>query len=936
MPTCGSDRVLHAGSNGVPYCLPSGLPAIGSARDLRDARWVLGLPCENSDGSDPYTPQCTAITRRLQDDRLAGGVQFEFAADVRWLGTAAQRWLVVDAVRRSLFNGGTCSIVGAGAPGQRPDLPLGPALLFMIRVQCREYWTDPTCTNGGKWEPTSGTCTLGEDPPTPPPPAPTATLTATPPTIDPGDSSTLEWTSANASSADLQPGIGSVATAGTHAVSPVQTTVYTLTVSNSGGDTATATATVQVRTAVPPPPITDCKGDPHPTQELADAVECLDCAGRPHPTEAAAAAIVCDCRGDPHDTPEEAARVVCGVDLTLSADPVSIPLGGSSDLRWNCTRCQSLLVDTAYRDVRTQATGTVKVSPPVTTTFTARATGVDLRGRDVTLDREATVTVTPPIFLDACGNPHPTQEAADAVSACSFSDCQGNTHATQAGADAVTACHADCRGNWHDLQADAAAVTCYADCAGRRIHATQAAAAAVSCYADCAGRRNFLTQAAAAAIHCDCRGNPHPTPAAAQAVQCLYTDCRGNTHPTQQAAQAVQCLSGNDCEPVPLVDGYNGNPPTGLGPPPHCDAPDAWEVWTEEEPVLDGNGNQVLDGNGDPVTQTVEHRRQLPCEHWLSPEKQAFESQCLPCETAAYIGPIPGTGEYGFGLSLGDTSIRGSTVVHRTGRSFSARTSEEALAQTYCHMEGAYKGNLNIVDQEIGHGVSGALQFDGGVDTRGLGHATVWVETVGQAEALRQRRARSIRNLGRASARLQQGLAAGTGAADWSQVTAAAKATSLATSGAEAARSALSGEDRSLLRSEGRRYRPDRSFLEGSDLDQALTQREVDTGEKMLGEDLAGQRRTSMARDAQSATPLPLSTLGNRALVDELGHLESQAAGRTDASRDIGSRDRWVHSDAARGVQDRIRDRDDADALPDAAAFRRLLEQTRQGRDGPQ
>jgi len=94
-------------------------------------------------------------------------------------------------------------------------------------------------------------------PPPPPPPAappakPTVNLTAVPSTIQSGQSVTLSWTSENATSLDLEPGIGAVQSSGSTSVSPTESTTYTLTATGPGG-TATSTARVTV-TSPPPPP----------------------------------------------------------------------------------------------------------------------------------------------------------------------------------------------------------------------------------------------------------------------------------------------------------------------------------------------------------------------------------------------------------------------------------------------------------------------------------------------------------------------------------------------------------------------------------------------------------------------------------------------------------------------------------------------------------
>ncbi len=94
-------------------------------------------------------------------------------------------------------------------------------------------------------------------PPPPPPPAaaasPTVNLTAEPSTIQKGESVTLSWTSENATSLDLQPGVGTVQPSGSTSVSPDESTTYTLTAKGPGG-TATSEARVTVTAPPPAPP----------------------------------------------------------------------------------------------------------------------------------------------------------------------------------------------------------------------------------------------------------------------------------------------------------------------------------------------------------------------------------------------------------------------------------------------------------------------------------------------------------------------------------------------------------------------------------------------------------------------------------------------------------------------------------------------------------
>ncbi len=83
-------------------------------------------------------------------------------------------------------------------------------------------------------------------------PRPTVTMSASPGSIEPGQSSTLTWSSTNARTASITPRIGSVPTSGTRRVFPTQTTTYRITVRSADGQTATDTAEVTV-TAVPKP-----------------------------------------------------------------------------------------------------------------------------------------------------------------------------------------------------------------------------------------------------------------------------------------------------------------------------------------------------------------------------------------------------------------------------------------------------------------------------------------------------------------------------------------------------------------------------------------------------------------------------------------------------------------------------------------------------------
>src|ERR1700688_1500383 len=93
-------------------------------------------------------------------------------------------------------------------------------------------------------------------PPPPPPPAappakPTVNLQASPTTIQRGASVTLTWSSTNATTLSLSPGVGNVSAEGTQRVTPQDSITYTITATGPGGS---ADANARITVSVPPPP----------------------------------------------------------------------------------------------------------------------------------------------------------------------------------------------------------------------------------------------------------------------------------------------------------------------------------------------------------------------------------------------------------------------------------------------------------------------------------------------------------------------------------------------------------------------------------------------------------------------------------------------------------------------------------------------------------
>src|SRR5579863_7415982 len=88
-------------------------------------------------------------------------------------------------------------------------------------------------------------------PPAAPPARPTVNLQASSNIIQRGESVTLTWSSTNATSLSLSPGIGNVSAEGTQRVTPQDSTTYTITATGPGGSTD---ANVHITVSAPPPP----------------------------------------------------------------------------------------------------------------------------------------------------------------------------------------------------------------------------------------------------------------------------------------------------------------------------------------------------------------------------------------------------------------------------------------------------------------------------------------------------------------------------------------------------------------------------------------------------------------------------------------------------------------------------------------------------------
>lgn len=143
-------------------------------------------------------------------------------------------------------------------------------------------------------------------------PVPTVSISADAETILVGESTTLTWTSEHADTCVIEPGVGSVDVNGSIAVSPTETTSYTIAATGPGG-TATDNVTIHVNDPSAPPTV------------------------------------------------------------TFDASPASIAQGESSTLSWTSTNAQSAHIDNGIGVVSVD--GSTTVSPEHTTTYTITVIG---------------------------------------------------------------------------------------------------------------------------------------------------------------------------------------------------------------------------------------------------------------------------------------------------------------------------------------------------------------------------------------------------------------------------------------------------------------------------------------------------------------------------------------------------------------------------------
>jgi hypothetical protein len=167
-------------------------------------------------------------------------------------------------------------------------------------------------------------------------PVPTLSFSANPTTVAPGGSTTLTWSSNNATTCLASGGwTGAKATSGTQQITNITvTTTYTLVCTGAGGNSPTRNATVTVSSTPPPPP--------------------------PAPT------------------------------VNLTAGATSVPVNGTTSLSWTTSNATSCTASGGWTGSKGTSGNETTSALSNTTTFTLTCTGAGGTGSD-----SVTVSVTP-------------------------------------------------------------------------------------------------------------------------------------------------------------------------------------------------------------------------------------------------------------------------------------------------------------------------------------------------------------------------------------------------------------------------------------------------------------------------------------------------------------------------------------------------------------
>jgi hypothetical protein len=330
----------------------------------------------------------------------------------------------------------------SGSKGASGNVTVGPLTASTVYILA--------CRGIGGITTQAVTVTVGNQPP---PPAPTVSLMANPTSVGLNESTTLTWSSTNAASCEaFDDWSGTKATAGSETVGPLAaTSTFTLVCSGAGGS-AGQSVTVTVN-APPPPPVPTVSLSASPasivyngssslTWTSTNATSCT-ASGAWSGSKAlsgsetrgpltSTSTFILSCTGAGGSAGQSVTVVVDPPPLptmTLTANPTTVAMNGSSTLTWTSTNATTCTASDAWSGFKA-VNGSQSVGPLTTTsTFTLACTGPG-----GSANRSVSVTVQPAALPTVTLTANPTSVAMN-----------GSTTLTWTSSDA-TSCTAG--GNW--------------------------------------------------------------------------------------------------------------------------------------------------------------------------------------------------------------------------------------------------------------------------------------------------------------------------------------------------------------------------------------------------------------------------------------------------------------------------------------------------------
>ncbi len=249
-------------------------------------------------------------------------------------------------------------------------------------------------------------------------PKPTATFSAAPLKVIEGNSTLLSWSTTNAQSVSINPGIGTVAANGTISVTPAENTTYTLTATGQGGTTeesvdvtvipelvlkidtpaagsVTATPTVKVSGQVTDGATVTVNGEPATVTGNIFTAEVVLATEGEHP-------LLVEAKDD-YGQQKSATIIILyfGIPtVTISADKHRIFSGDTVTLTWTSENCTGASIEPDLAEV--PCAGTATVSPTETVEYIIKARG----GEEKTARASVVIVVDDPY-----GDPTPEEQA---------------------------------------------------------------------------------------------------------------------------------------------------------------------------------------------------------------------------------------------------------------------------------------------------------------------------------------------------------------------------------------------------------------------------------------------------------------------------------------------------------------------------------------------